>query len=339
MQKWELTLVSLCLLFALPVLSFPAMSNKQDGTLVSRTVYEFPFESYQEWLEFMDKAPESAWHSTNMRRLIPESIFNSYKQQEKVKLERIQYLSDGLLINGFLVRPNQIKNKLPVVLYAHGGVGKWGRISFFDLLELIRLSERGYIVIASALRGEMGSEGEPNLGRGDRQDILNLLRLSENLEDADMSNIGFWGFSRGGGLGYRVIASTEQIKAAVLVGATSDLVNSPRRGEFHKHVYPGIVDNYELDKGKALRDLSALFWAERLNPATSILLIHGSADSKVNVFNSRSMTQELNRLGRPHKYVEVENGSHTLIENLERVRIELDDWFDSNLKSGEDSQF
>jgi dipeptidyl aminopeptidase/acylaminoacyl peptidase len=299
---------------------------------MSKVAYQFPFDSYQAWLGFMDKAPDSAWHSSKMRALIPESTFNAYKQQKTITIERIQYFSDELLINGFLIKPKHVKTPLPMVLYAHGGVGKWGRITFFDVLELSRLAERGYIVIASTLRGEMGSEGKPNLGKGDRQDMLSLLTLAKKLEGTDTDNIGLWGFSRGGGLGYRVIASTDQIKTAVLVGASSDLVNSPRRDEFHTHVYPGIVDNYESNQDLALRELSAIYWPERLHPKTSILLLHGSEDNRVSVLGSQAMSRKLTLLNRPHKYVEIIGGSHTLIENLQQVRSEIDDWFDTHLK-------
>ncbi|MEO1170533.1 MAG: hypothetical protein AAFX94_00545 [Myxococcota bacterium] len=54
-----------------------------------------------------------------------------------------------------------------------------------------------------------------------------------------------------------------------MLAAPSDSINSPRRGEFHEHVYPGIVDDYEADPDAALAALSAAYWPERLAKSIS----------------------------------------------------------------------
>ncbi|MCG8503085.1 MAG: alpha/beta fold hydrolase [Sphingomonadales bacterium] len=304
-----------------------------DNPIVSHVPYAFPFEDYESWLAFMDKAPDPAWRADAMRRLIPEDVFLSYRDQKTLRTEQIVYLNEGLRINGFAVAPRQIEAPLPVILYAHGGVAQWGRITFFDLLELHRLAEQGYVVIASALRGEGGSEGKPNLGAGDLSDMLRLLDVAAHIDGADTARVGLWGFSRGGGLGYRMIAASDRIAAAVLVGASSDLVGSPRRQEFDTHVYPGIVDNYATDKDAALRTLSAVYWPERLSKNTRLLLIHGADDERVPVRSSLVMAQHLSRLKRDYQLLVLENGSHTLIEHQLRVRREIDRWFAAYLRT------
>jgi len=279
----------------------------------------------------MDKSPDPAWQAKQMRPLVPEAVFNRYAHQETVRADRISYRSDGLAINGFALFPRAATNPPPVILYAHGGVAKWGRITFFDILELFRLAERGYVVIASALRGEGGSEGRPNLGAGDRQDMLNLIPLASELGEVDTKRIGLWGFSRGGGLGYRVLAATDTIRSAVLVGASADLVTNPRRAEFDKHVYRGIVDNYLADPDEALRALSAAYWPEKIAANTEILLVHGASDDRVQVTNSLTMAAHLSQLNRRYELLIPESGSHTLIEHQHRVREAIDRWFDRSL--------
>lgn len=303
-----------------------------DNPIVSRTPYAFPFADYDSWLAFMDKAPNPSWRAEAMRGLFSASTFTRYRDQTTLRTEQIVYLNEGLRINGFVVAPRHIDGSLPVILYAHGGVAQWGRITFYDLLELHRLAEQGYVVIASALRGEGGSEGKPNLGAGDLSDMLRLFDVAEHVHGADTTRVGLWGFSRGGGLGYRLLAASDRLAAAVLVGASSDLVGSPRRQEFDEHVYPGIVDNYETDKDAALRALSAVHWPERLSKRTQILLIHGADDDRVPVQSSLTMVQHLSRLERDYQLLVLKNGSHTLIEHQIRVRLEIDRWFAAYLK-------
>lgn len=315
------------------VLAFaaPAAARGTDGDIVSRAPLAFPFETYDEWLAFMDRSPDPAWRAGAMRALFDEETFNRYKRGDTVSAEKIAYLSDGLRINGYLVAPKDKGAKAPVILFAHGGVGEWGRITFFDILEFHRLAEEGYVVIASALRGEGGSEGEANMGAGDRADMLNLIRLADALPFADAQRLGLWGFSRGGALGYRVIAATDRIDAALLVGAPSDLVNAERRAEFDEFVYPDVVDNYAADKDAALKALSAVFWPEKLHAGTAIALVHGGADLRVETADSLEMAAAFERLGRPYQLLIIKDGSHALIEHHLTLRRCIDEWFAEHL--------
>lgn len=303
------------------------VSPEYESAYLSREPYDFPFTDYEDWLSFMDRAPDPEWHATPMRSLVSNEAFSRYKAQQTLVTERIVYSSQGLRINGFLIAPRQANKPLPVILFAHGGVGEWGRITFFDLLELHRLAEQGYIILASALRGEMGSEGMPNLGSGDLADMLRLLDIADDLPEADNTRVGLWGFSRGGGLSYRILAATDRISAAVLVGAPSNLVDSPRREEFHEHVYPGIVDGYADDQDAALKALSAAYWPQLIYSGTPVLLLHGARDERVEPGNSLEMAGHFTRLQHPFRLVVFEGGSHTLVGDLPAYRAELDQWF------------
>lgn len=324
------------LMFATHILPADAMplakQEPESSLIVERSPCARPFEDYGAWLNFMDQSADPDWRADTMRQLVDEAAFDRYHDNSVVRCDKISYLSDGLKVVGFIVEPSQHDNPLPVILFAHGGVAEWGRITFFDLLEMHRLAERGYIVIASALRGEGGSEGAPNLGAGDLADMLRLIDVAKEIDGADVSRIGLWGFSRGAGLGYRILAQTDRFKAAALIGAPSDLVNSDRRQEFDQYVYPGVVDDYEKDKDAALAALSATYWPERLSGNTNVLLIHGAADERVPVADSLTMAAHLARLNHPFRLVVPKNGSHTLIEHQAAVRNELDQWFDAYLK-------
>lgn len=310
-----------------------AVAAPDDGAIILRENYSFPFETYEDWLAFMDRAPDPAWRSETVSKLVSGETFERYRRGDVVIAERIAYSSGGLRINGFLVRPRTLEGPAPVILFAHGGVAEWGRITFFDILEFHRLAEQGYVVLASALRGEGGSEGAPNLGAGDLADMLNLINVADGLKDADADRIGLLGFSRGGGLGYRMIAATDRIGAAVLIGAPTDLIKSSRREEFDTHVYPGVVDGYSADRDAALAALSALYWPERLSSETALLLLHGQSDDRVATLDSLKIAEAFESLDRPYQLTIYHGGSHSLIEHWLSVRREIDAWFSAHLRS------
>ncbi|MXP09079.1 alpha/beta hydrolase family protein [Pseudoblastomonas halimionae] len=178
-----------------------------DGQMLAREAYTFPFDTYEEWQSFMDRAPEERWRAAAVSPFFTPEQFDRYRSGETVRLERIAYASDGLRIKGVIAVPRDATGPLPVVIYAQGGVGEWSRLTFFDIVEMSRLAEQGFIVVASLRRGEGGSEGEPAMGSGDLSDMLNLLALIDQLPGADREHIHYLGFSRGGALGYRLPAA------------------------------------------------------------------------------------------------------------------------------------
>ncbi len=332
-----LRIVVLATLSLVLVITNAQSATPEDGSILAREDYDFPFATYDKWLDFSDKAPNVAWHADKMEQLFPRPIYDHYASQKTVRAERIEYSSDGLRIRSILVRPTKVPKPLPIILFAHGGVGQWGKITFFEILEFHRLAEQGYIVVASTFRGEGGSDGKPNLGVGDRTDLMNLMKMAQALPEADPDKIGLWGFSRGGGLGYRFLSATDEIDAAFFIAARTDHLNSKRRAEFDAFVYPDTVEGYAEDKDAALKLLSPLFWPEKLSPETPIYLLHGTADERVEAWNSIAMAQRLDALKRPYELLLINGGSHALIENQHRVRQEMDRWFAKHLKSGSPS--
>jgi dipeptidyl aminopeptidase/acylaminoacyl peptidase len=209
---------------------------------------------------------------------------------------------------------------------------QWGRIILPEILEFNRLAERGYIVLASNYRGEGGSEGNPDMDGGDVEDSLALIQVAERLHGADPTRIGMWGFSRGGLVTYGALTRTNRIAAAIIVGGPTDLLNSPRRAEFDEFVYPHVIRNYAQDRAAALARLSPIRWPERLASATPLLLLHGGDDPRVTPDEVLRMGQALQARRHPYRLKLYEGGSHSLVENLPDLRVEMDRWFDLYLR-------
>jgi dipeptidyl aminopeptidase/acylaminoacyl peptidase len=93
---------------------------------------------------------------------------------KKVSISRISYSSDGLKINGFIVRPNK-SGRFPCIIYNRGGMKDLGSIDDFRLVRFMSvIASWDYIVIASQYRGAMGSEGADEYGGNDVNDVMNL---------------------------------------------------------------------------------------------------------------------------------------------------------------------
>ena len=297
-----------------------------DGELLRSEPWKSPFKSLDEWLAELSSRPEAKQAVQHYAALYSAADFARWQQGEIVA-EKISYRNEGLAIQGFVVRPAK-PGRYPIVLFNHGGTMHWGRILFADMLEFHRLADRGYVVLASYFRGEGGSEGQPDMGGGDVRDTLALLQFAAARSYADSERIGMIGLSRGGGVTYGALTCTQAIDAAVVIGAPTDHLSSPRRAEFDEHVYPHTLRNYARDKDAALKAISALYFADRMSATTPILMLHGGADPRVAPTNSIAMAERMQRLERPYRLKIYEGGSHGLLENYADVRAEIDRWLD-----------
>lgn len=313
--------------------ALPSSAGENLG-FISQHAWKFPFDSHDEWLQFIAKGDQGERQVAIHSAMFDAASFDRYYQQKDVKAFRLQYQSEGLKINAFMVRP-AAPGSYPVIVYNHGGVMQWGKIVFPEMLEFHRLAERGYIVLASYYRGEGGSEGLPDMGGGDVTDVLNLIKLAKAIPDADTSRIGMWGFSRGGGVTYGVLSKTNTIRAAIILGGPTDHINSSRRAEFDEFVYPFAIRGYAENKDRALAAISSIHFVEKLANSTPILLLHGAMDDRVPAIASITMAHKLQELGRTYRLKVLENGSHGLYEHYLDVRHEIDYWFDRYVKASE----
>ncbi|MEL6545941.1 MAG: alpha/beta fold hydrolase, partial [Myxococcota bacterium] len=248
-------------------------SSPESGALLYRSAHSAPFGTYADWRSFMERAPDPSQRPAMLDGYIDRESFDMCfadspgweLEAHTIRREWITYMSDGLRVRALLVRRAQTDtNAQPLIVFLHGGVARWGKITSLDILEMCHWASQGVAVLAPTYRGEMGSEGRPNLGAGEVADVLHAVKAVEGIESIDSSRAVLWGFSRGGATAYRVLAASERFRAAVILAGPTDRIGDPRREEFHTHVYPGIVDDYESDPDSALGAISAIQWPERL---------------------------------------------------------------------------
>lgn len=254
---------------------------------------------------------------------------------KEVQFFKISYLSDGLKVTGYIARP-RTGTKYPCIISNRGGnrdFGQWEplNIAFF----LGRMASWNYVVIATQYRGIDGGEGREEFGGKDVNDVLNLVPVLSQIAEADTTRIGMEGTSRGGMMTYLSLAKTCKFKAAAITaGVTNAFVNIATRPEMDTFVYSQLIPNYTTNKEEALKERSAVFWADKLCKSTPLLIMHGSADWRVRLDESLELIKKLYELKHPVRYIIYEGAEHGIREFRSERFAETKRHFDYYVRDG-----
>jgi dipeptidyl aminopeptidase/acylaminoacyl peptidase len=240
----------------------------------------------------------------------------------KCSVSGMHYASDGLAIGGATVIPDG-KGPYPVIVWNHprGGTALW------DPAFLTMLCNAGpYVVLASDLRGEGDSEGQPDVSGTEIDDILNLIKVASNLPSADPSRVGMVGFSRGGERTYAAIERGAPVKAAIAVSSGTDLaVTWNDADERSRRQIELAMGGDPQQKPDVYRDRSPIHGCAKV--AVPVLILHGDADAIVPVSEARAMEDALEKVGATSKLVVVPGGGHMLRNVPEQRDQEILAWF------------
>lgn len=238
-----------------------------------------------------------------------------------IETAKIQYLSDGLKISGFIIRERNPNQRLPVLVYNRGGNRTFGAISRSHLNFLAQFARRGYLVLASQYRGGPESQGSDQFGGDDVNDIMALIGLAKTLPFADRKNIFMYGHSRGGMMTYLAVSKSHIVRAAVVSAGITDInLTAANRADMRR-----LIRNLVGPDGPSWWDRSAVNWPERLN--APILLFHARDDKRVSIEHATKMAERLKVAGKQHKLITFRSGGHSLSRHGGEVRDETLRWF------------
>jgi dipeptidyl aminopeptidase/acylaminoacyl peptidase len=267
---------------------------RTDGSIISRQPYVQP--SFQD--------------GPTIRRYLDSATYTSAVNDRTVRTEKIFYYSDGLKVAAYLITPaEQDRQSYPVIIFNRGSDIR-NDIGYVYAAMFRKFVRAGFIVVAPALRGSEGGEGTDQMGGDDLHDIMNVVPMLTSLGIADTSRMFMVGESRGGIMTYLAMKNNFPMKAAVTIGAITDLgafiQEFPQSEQLLTRVYP----EYPKNKQQVLRERSALNWAEALN--VPVLLLNGQADPQVKPYHALNLAQRLAELKKPFQLVILEGGNHNL---------------------------
>jgi dipeptidyl aminopeptidase/acylaminoacyl peptidase len=255
--------------------------------------------------------------------------------------EKIIYLSDGLKVMGYISYPTDDSKKYPCIIWNRGGIGNKGAIDSFTARGIFgQLASWGYVVLASQYRGNDGGEGIDEFGGNDVNDVLNLIPLADEIQNADSTRWGIEGWSRGGMMTYLALTRADNpaypadgFKCGVVSGGIANLRCSSDESPFMRRLYEVTLGKY---KGKEFYDKcesrSIVKFAEKLPKETPILIIHGTEDERVLPHDSIDLSYKLLDLKIPFRLVLLEGGDHFMKKHRKEVDEMRKRWYEKFLK-------
>lgn len=244
---------------------------------------------------------------------------------ENSTVERMDYISDGLKIKGYLAYPKDIKKQYPCIIWCRGGFKNAGALDDFHAQGILgQLASWGFVVFESQYRGNVGGEGNDDFGGEDINDVLNLIPLAEELNFADKNNWGIEGWSRGGMMTYLALTKSDIFKAAISTAGISNLKCTLDESNFMRKLFN--LNNLNIDE-QFCQNRTILNSVHKYSKVTPTLLIHGTNDDRVTAHHSLDLSYKFLENEIEHKLVLLENGDHFLREHKNEVEELRKNWF------------
>jgi len=206
-----------------------------------------------------------------------DTLIPDFEHLNELDFYFIIYESDSLNVKGIFVEPTK-EGKYPVVIFNRGGNRKFGQLTISTMIMFAsKLAKQGYVVIGSNYREK------DEFGGAEINDVLNLIETVKEIEKADSNCIGMFGWSRGGMMTYLALQKSDKIKTAIVGNGASDLFETAKsRPRMETNVFAECIPNYWENKEIELKNRSAIYWTEKLNKESSLLILCGTKDKRVN---------------------------------------------------------
>jgi acetyl esterase/lipase len=304
----------------------------------------------------------SATNNTNISRFFLNLLFifffsasifaqtsKSIQLQEKTDVsENITYKKDGqgkdLKLD--MYRPkNSAKEKLPVVIFLHGGAWAHGDkvIAPDNYIEqtILKLTEKNYAVLSVNYRLVSDEVHFPGPIE-DSKDAVRWVRKNADQYGFDAENIGYWGVSAGAHLSLlsAYTPDTEFVgdqELSIYSGKVNYVVDNFGPTDMNRLLHTrapkpllfivGLISKKIIDirtkiaKGmtgydvnterkkviEACKTISPLYYTQNAIPT---LILHGNKDKIAPIRHSKRLNRMLEKTKTPHQFIIVKKGNH-----------------------------
>jgi len=254
-------------------------------------------------------------------------LHSDFEHLKKLDFYFITYQSDSLKVRGIIVEPKK-EGKYPVVIFNRGGNRDFGRLTIGTLIIYTsKLAEQGYVIIGSNYREK------DEFGGAEINDILNLTETVKEIDKADSNCIGMFGWSRGGMMTYLALQKSDKIKTAIIGNGPTDLFGTiSDRPKMESKVISECVPNYLENKESELKKRSVIYWADELDKNSSLLILCGTNDKRVNPEQADKIASKLKEIQYDFELRKFET-DHYFSDKKAELNVLVIDWFNKRLKN------
>ncbi len=260
---------------------------------------------------------------------ITQTLNPEINESDLVAGEVIRYPSfDELEIPAILFKPHEasVKNKVPAILWIHGGPGGQSRLGFSSLIQYY--VNHGYAILAVNNRGSSGygktfyNLDNQRHGDDDLMDCVKAKDYLESLNYIDMEKVGIMGGSYGG---YMVMAALafqpEEFAVGVNIFGVTNWLRTlksipPYWESFREALYDELGDPF-TDDSLRLHRISPLFHAE--NVTKPLMVLQGANDPRVLQVESDEIVEAVKKNGIPVEYVIFDDEGHGFLKKENQI--------------------
>ena len=279
------------------------------------------------------KAPNNIYiynfETTELKKLT-NSLNPEINPDDLVSAEVVRFSSfDSLEVPAIFYKPiiASRENKLPALVWVHGGPGGQSRVGYFALFQY--LVNHGYAVLAVNNRGSSGygktfyKMDDRNHGEKDLQDCIAGKKWLQEQDYIDADKIGIIGGSYGGYMTMAAMAFTpNEFQVGVdIFGVTNwlrTLKSIPPYWESFRHaLYNELGDPFTEDSVR-LYNISPLFHAERIkNP---VMVLQGENDPRVLKIESDEIVAAMQKNNIPVEYIVFPDEGHGFVKKENEIK-------------------
>ncbi|MAB57715.1 MAG: S9 family peptidase [Aequorivita sp.] len=246
-----------------------------------------------------------------------------------VKAEVVRFKSfDGLEIPAVYYQPKQASanNKVPALVWVHGGPGGQSRQSFSSLIQY--LVNHGYSILAVNNRGSSGygktffQMDDQNHGDKDLKDCIAGKDWLASQDVIDKDKIGIIGGSYGGYMTMAALTyAPDEFQVGVNIFGVTNWIRTlksipPWWASFKDALYTEMGDPNTVDSVR-LKQISPLFHTE--NVTKPLMVLQGAQDPRVLKIESDEIVEGVKKNGVPVEYVVFEDEGHGFVKKENEI--------------------
>jgi len=241
----------------------------------------------------------------------------------------IRYPSfDGLEIPAIYYLPHQasVENKVPALVWVHGGPGGQSRQNFSSLIQY--MVNHGYAVLAVNNRGSSGygktffQMDDLNHGEKDLQDCVEGKNWLAQQPEIDPNKIGIIGGSYGGYMTMAALTYTpEEFAVGVNIFGVTNWIRTlksipPWWESFKDALYLELGNPHTADSVR-LHRISPLFHTDKVTKP--LIVLQGAQDPRVLQVESDEIVEGVRKNGVPVEYVLFEDEGHGFVKKENQI--------------------